>query len=266
MHLAERRDRFFAAGWSDFVRIAPKAAALRAAFERAGETVVNDHVALRTFNLGPISLRVLEPRIIELGYRQLDEYHFEQKCLRARAYVCDGAPRIFLSELLVERFDDTVRSTIEACVGQVHNAAARTENVFWGGRLWQPIRSDQYRALYDVSEYAAWVCALGLRPNHFTVSINALKNFDSVESVLQFAEQNGHVINESGGRVKGSRDQLLEQGSTMAEHVEVAFADSVQTIPSCYYEFALRHPLPDGTLYQGFVPQSADKIFESTHR
>ena len=35
-------------------------------------------------------------------------------------------------------------------------------------------------------------------------------------------------------------------------------------VPSCYYEFARRYPLPSGELFQGFVPASADKIFEST--
>ena len=33
---------------------------------------------------------------------------------------------------------------------------------------------------------------------------------------------------------------------------------------SRYYELAKRYPLPSGELFQGFVPASADKIFEST--
>ena len=59
---------------------------------------------------------------------------------------------------------------------------------------------------------------------------------------------------------------LLEQSSTIADRVPWRFADgSVREIPSCYYEFALRHPDPDtGELYQGFVAASADRIFEST--
>jgi len=36
-------------------------------------------------------------------------------------------------------------------------------------------------------------------------------------------------------------------------------------IPSCFYEFALRHPLADGTLFDSFIEGNADKIFESTH-
>ena len=37
-----------------------------------------------------------------------------------------------------------------------------------------------------------------------------------------------------------------------------------QEISSCYYEFAQRFKQKDGRLFQGFVPDSADKIFEST--
>ena len=45
----------------------------------------------------------------------------------------------------------------------------------------------------------------------------------------------------------------------------VQFSDNTVTLPSCFYEFAQRFPLPNGQLYQGFVAASADKIFESTN-
>ena len=51
----------------------------------------------------------------------------------------------------------------------------------------------------------------------------------------------------------------------MADRVPVTFTDETVTIPSCFYEFALRYPKPDGRLYSGFVAASADKIFESTN-
>ena len=71
-------------------------------------------------------------------------------------------------------------------------------------------------------------------------------------------------MNASGGLIKGSRKELLEQSSTMAHPVEVEFSDKKETIPACYYEFAQRYPDAQGKLFMGFVPQSADKIFEST--
>lgn len=260
------RDTFFQALWNDFVTIAPHAAAIRSKLEARGEEVRNDHVAFRTFDRTPLSLERLEPLILGLGYQILDEYHFSEKHLRARAYVCEGAPRIFLSELLVDELSAESRAVVERCVAQTVNTHVDSPAVFWSGRPWQPLQFAEYEALAHESEYAAWLCALGLHANHFTVSVNQLKALSSIPLVLDFVESAGYAINEAGGRVKGSPRELLEQGSTLADRVPIPFADGTHTIPTCYYEFALRYPTPDGTLYQGFVPQSADKIFESTHR
>ncbi len=260
------RDEFFSELWTDFVSIAPHAGKLAAAFEERGEHLQNDHVAFRTFDRGPSALVHLEPHILALGYRVFDEYRFEEKRLRARAYTCDGAPRIFLSELLVDEMPTWIAETIDGCLSHVTSVQMGTARALCAGRLWPALPFATYEAMSAVSEYAAWLCALGFRANHFTVSVNALKTLDGLTAVLDFVESNGYRINESGGRVKGSRDVFLEQGSTMADQVQVDFADGPHVIPSCYYEFALRHPLPDGVLYQGFVAGSADKIFESTHR
>ncbi len=37
------------------------------------------------------------------------------------------------------------------------------------------------------------------------------------------------------------------------------------TIPSCFYEFAKRYPMPNGELFTGFVAAFADNIFDSTN-
>ena len=86
----------------------------------------------------------------------------------------------------------------------------------------------------------------------------------SIEAILAWVESRGFAINDHGGRVKGSPEVLLEQGSTLADVRPTRFADGTFAVPTCYYEFALRHPQADGTLYPGFVAASADRIFEST--
>jgi len=108
------------------------------------------------------------------------------------------------------------------------------------------------------------LAAHGYGANHFTVSVNQLDKFESVKSVNDHLREAGFSINESGGEVKGSAKVLLEQSSTMADRVEVNFAGEQQVVPGGFYEFALRYPMADGNLYQGFVAASADKIFEST--
>jgi hypothetical protein len=260
------RTKFFEALWTDFALIAPQAAAILKRLEARGERVQNDHVAFRTYNLGPISLERLEPLVLGLGYSLLDEYRFEDKHLRARAYVCPGSPRVFLSELLCEELSGWTQAIISQLLAQIPPGFAAGPEVFWGGRPWAPLRFADYERLSSESEYAGWLAALGLRPNHFTVAINHLKTLTGVDGVLDFVEAAGYRINVAGGRVKGSPDVLLEQGSTLADRVPVQFSDGPRIIPTCYYEFALRHPGRDGRLYEGFVPASADRIFESTDR
>jgi hypothetical protein len=133
----------------------------------------------------------------------------------------------------------------------------------WAGRPWQ-LRRAEYNSLLIESEYAAWVAAFGFRVNHFTVSVNALTTFPDLLSLNAFLIDHGFTLNEAGGVIKGTPADLLEQSSTRADSIEVDFTDAQLRIPSCYYEFARRYPLPSGELFHGFVPTSADKIFEST--
>jgi hypothetical protein len=121
-----------------------------------------------------------------------------------------------------------------------------------------------YETLRKESEYAAWVYVYGFRANHFTVSINGLKKYDTIQKVNQFLKDSGFIINSSGGEVKGTPEELLEQSSIMAGILPVKFKEGTFEIPSCYYEFAMRYPDADGKLYSGFIAKSADKIFEST--
>lgn len=261
------RDAFFERLWEDFVRIAPRAAALKDRLEGAGERVSNDHVAFRTLARPGLGIEALEGRLLGFGYRVLADYAFPEKKLRARAYVQPEAPRIFLSELLVDELSEEARSLLDGLAAEARARLPEGPEAFWAGRIWTPIAFEDYERLASESEYAAWFAALGLRPNHFTVSINALERLRSVGEVLDFVEAAGHRINTSGGRVKGSPKELLEQGSTLADRVEIEFARGERhVIPTCYYEFALRYPDATGKLYEGFVPASADRIFESTHR
>jgi hypothetical protein len=82
--------------------------------------------------------------------------------------------------------------------------------------------------------------------------------------VNQFLKDNGFTLNASGGEVKGTPAELLEQSSTKAGILPIQFTEGTYNIPSCYYEFAFRYPDMDGKLYPGFIAKSADKIFEST--
>ena len=258
---------FFDQLWKSYIQLAPRAREIHQIILKRNSRIVNDHIAFRTFNRAPISLEDLEGRLLELGYRPLADYEFKLKKLRARAYIHEtpDLPLIFLSELLTEQLSAQSRGMIEEFCLQIDPAQVRDFSVFWAGRLWNPPTWSDYRALLQESEYAAWLAMIGMNPNHFTIRVNDLDNTGKLEEVLALVEAGGFELNTSGGKIKGSPEELLEQSSTLADRGEFTFADGVKKeIPTCYYEFARRYPDEKGELYMGFIAASADKIFEST--
>ncbi|USE37476.1 DUF1338 domain-containing protein [Endozoicomonas sp. SCSIO W0465] len=257
--------------WQDYLALTPDAKPIHQLFADLNQgTVVNDHIALRTFNLDQVSLDKIAKPFLDAGYQPVDDYHFPAKKLYAKYYQHndDTLPKVFISELKVEELNEHCREIIKALVAQVSEESVRQQGFCYSGRPWH-VSQEQYQTLASESEYASWVAAHGFRPNHFTVSINHLcfnqaHSHPDMQSVNQLLLDKGYEMNTSGGLIKGSPDVLLEQSSTLAKEVPVNFTDGTLTIPGCYYEFALRYPMPNGQLYQGFVAASADKIFEST--
>lgn len=257
--------QLFANIWQDYLSVTPSAEKVHALLGN-GNDVINDHVAYRTFNIEKVNLEKLAAHLINLGYEEKGEYHFEAKKLYAKHFEHqdETLPKVFISQLLVEEFSAEVQSIIHKMVNQVSEEAVCADNFLYSGRHWQ-ITSDEYKTLLAESEYAAWMSAYGYRANHFTVSVNHLSGYETLESVNDTLKDAGFVLNAVGGEIKGSEDVKLEQSSTMADKAEVKFEDTTLTIPSCFYEFARRFPLENGKLYTGFVAASADKIFESTN-
>ena len=138
------------------------------------------------------------------------------------------------------------------------------ENLIYSQNPWIKPSYKNYQQLREESEYAAWMYVFGFRANHFTVFVNFLENFQSLEELNNFLINNGFELNSSGGTIKGNEQLFLKQSSTLADKVKIRFEEGFYTIPACYYEFAQRFSLPNGELFQGFIANSADKIFEST--
>ncbi|MDX1757430.1 MAG: DUF1338 domain-containing protein [Marinobacter sp.] len=261
------RDTLFRHLWDNYRAVTPSAEKIhRILGGTQGEAIVNDHIALRTFNLAKVGLDKLAAHFLALGYHEGGDYHFDAKKLYAKHFEHPDptAPKVFISELLVEQCSPQLQAIVHELVAQVPEEAVTADDFLYSGTHWQ-VDYATYQQLLEESEYAAWLAAWGYRANHFTVSINQLSTFDSVEQINNLLKAEGFTVNSSGGEIKGSPEAMLEQSSTMADRVEVAFRDRTAVIPSCFYEFAKRYPKPDGTLYSGFVAASADKIFESTN-
>jgi hypothetical protein len=253
--------------WDDYINMTPQAQKIHSLLTQSGETVLNDHIALRTFNHSKLGIKSLAQHFEKYGYKEAGEYFFKEKKLYAKHYQhADPAyPKIFISELELEKVSPYIQETLSFCADQVNEAAIQNENFVFSGKHW--VTSHQtFEKLAAESEYASWVYAYGFRPNHFTVSINALKHFTDIIRLNEFLKSNDFKLNASGGEIKGTPQELLEQSSTMASDVALQFGDGIYHVPGCYYEFAKRYPMNNGELYQGFIAKSADKIFESTNK
>jgi len=253
--------------WSDYCVLNPSAHQVYKLLSASEDIILNDHIALRTFKHPKLGLEQLASVFKSLGYVEKNDYHFAEKRLYAKHYEHpdENQPKIFISELLVEKFPVFVQDAVQEMVEQIPDSVIQSENFCYSGRSWN-LSHKTYEMLSSVSEYAAWVASIGFRPNHFTVFVNHLRSFKSIQEINSFIESQGYSLNTSGGKIKGTPAELLEQSSTIAEMIPVQFNEGVFDVPGCYYEFARRYTDKNGKLYQGFIAASADKIFESTFK
>lgn len=251
--------------WQQFETINPKATQIKSGLVQLGEKVVNDHIAIRTLNVNPISIEKLEPLILAMGYQVLEPYRFDDKKLNAKAYIHpNNQPKIFLSELCVNELPQNIQSILLEHLSKA-DWPKFDESLFYSGCPWPNISWQQYQTLYDTSQYAAWFLTMGFRANHFTISINHLEKLQTIEQINDWIKSLSIDLNQTGGEIKGSAQVLLEQSSTMAHLIDYSFSDAgIKSIPGVFYEFAKRYPDSNKQLFPGFVTGNADKIFEST--
>jgi hypothetical protein len=258
--------KLFTTLWTDYTHRNPHALKIHDLFISRGEKVLNDHIAFRTFNDPRVNVDHLAKFFEAYGYKEKGTYEFPIKKLFAKHYEHEDpeVPKVFISELLTEKFSPELQAVVRQCVDSISLDRLNSEKLLSHGVFWKPLSYKTYQSLLKESEYAAWMYVFGFCANHFTVNVNALKTLKSVNDVNELLLTNGFQLNTSGGVVKGTPAECLEQSSTLAEERDVEFSEGVYKIPSCYYEFAKRYSLQDGKLYTGFIAASADKIFEST--
>jgi hypothetical protein len=264
----DKAQKIFDRLWLDYTSRNPEVKKIYDLFVSEGELVLNDHLAFRTFNDPRVNIEVFSNPFIKAGYIYKGEYTFEEKHLYARHYehkTFSNAPRVFISELITKDFSGFVQKTAQKIIDQIPNNLLVPDELIFSGSPWEVPSFEVYKQLRNESEYAGWIYIHGYRANHFTVNVNALKKYDSVQKVNQFLKNNGILLNDSGGEIKGTPQELLEQSSTKSGIITIKFKEGEFPVPSCYYEFAKRYPDKDGKLYSGFTAKSADKIFESTN-
>ncbi|WP_339840251.1 DUF1338 domain-containing protein [uncultured Maribacter sp.] len=249
--------------------------------------IVNDHIAFRTLGVSNLGIRSFEKIFLKHGYIKKDYYHFEAKKLDAFWYAPPSPkfPRIFMSELKVDHLSNKAQNIIAKYTRNIDLDPvdlldldnSKEIGEFFYKPLWQLPTIQDYNYLLAESEYAAWVIYNRYYLNHYTISVHNLPpTYNTIESFNSFLESIGIVLNNSGGKIKTSKDGLLKQSSTVAEMITATFADGeTMKIPGSYVEFAERLPLPNANINSsyindkdrrdGFESANADKIFESTY-
>ncbi len=252
------------------------------------EAIENDHIAFRTLGVPQLGIQSFEKIFLHYGYRKQDNYFFPEKKLNAYWYAppIDTMPRIFVSELMIEKLSDTAQQIIRSYTNEVKTDPADSLNLddgaavddFLHKALWRLPSWNDYQALLAESEYAAWVIYNRYYLNHYTISVHNLPNgYDTLDAFNPFLESIGIRLNTAGGKIKQSPDGLLLQSATVAEVKEAVFAEGdAHPIAGSYVEFAERRVLPQFAQLpkaaltrqhrrEGFEAGNADKIFESTY-
>ena len=255
---------------------------------RGQEEIVNDHIAFRTLAVPNLGIDSFEKIFLRHGYIKRDQYYFEGKKLNAYWYAPPSPeyPRIFMSELMVDRLSEGAQELIHKYTSPISSDPVDALDLdngeeigeFFHTPLWQLPEKSDYQALLEESDYAAWVIYNRYNLNHYTISVHDLKEgYHRLEDFNTFVESLGVKLNTEGGKIKVSPDGLLRQSSSVAEMQTALFAHGEQMeIAGSYVEFAERHVLPQyaglspseinaSHRREGFETGNADKIFESTY-
>lgn len=259
-------DTLFINLWKEYIKLTPQVKTIHDLFQqREDHIITNDHIAFRTLDLKECNIDVLSKVFLDLNYVRKEHYIFKEKKLSAYYFIHKNPkyPKVFISELKLSAFAKDLRTILKNIIKEVPFSVLNSSELIYSKRHWN-ISYKIYEYLYSISEYAAWFYVYGFCANHFTIYINDLKNFSNLKDINTFIKNSGFELNTSGGEIKGSKKELLEQSSTLAQVIPIKFEEGIYNIPSCYYEFAKRYKDKNNNLFQGFVEQSADKIFEST--
>ena len=103
--------------WDIYTNQNPSTQRVYNLFVSEGETVINDHIAFRTFRHPMIGIDRLSKVFLESGYEFKGDYHFESKKLYAKHFehaTDPDAPRVFISELKVEEFSRFLQDTVKS--------------------------------------------------------------------------------------------------------------------------------------------------------
>lgn len=271
----------------------------RLVIERGG-SVVNDHIAFRTFNTHtgeqPEGIRAIKHIISCLEYVPVEKYNFKKKKLNAVHFEHPDPmfPKLFVSQLEVEELPEWAQQIIKNTVketpyllsdesisllatlkekGELPRVAGEmlvNDLAQYFRRPWNVPQKDDVLKVNDVSQYAAWVLLHGNAVNHFTAFVNYqnVSEWPDLESTCKGLADAGIPMKET---LEGEKGSKLQQSATLAvkEEVEVKGDDGIEKMPwtYAYYELAERGLVIENgeeKLFSGFLGEQARHLFDMT--
>lgn len=267
--------------------------------EKGGQ-IVNDHIALRTFNTHtgeqPEGIRAIKHILNFLDYKPVTTYEFKKKKLTAVHFEHPDKkfPKIFVSQIEVGLLPDWAQQIIHNTVvetpyllsdesikllgvlkkeGQLPKLAADAlvaDLTRYFRRPWSIPKKEDVLKINDVSQYAAWTLLHGNSVNHFTAFINYqdVKEWPDLEATCKGLEKAGIPIKDN---IEGERGSKLRQSATLAvkEEVDVIGEDGPEKLnwTYAYYELAERGFIEENgqkKLFSGFLGEQATHLFDMT--
>ena len=222
--------------------------------ELSGGSFRNDHVAFRSLAFADrraSGIALFAPVFERLGWKRAGEYEFPDALLEAiHLSHPEGHPRVFLSQLRIERLPAHAQKILRARTVDPVPAVA---DAAWFCAPSAPPREADLLALEQVSQYAAWVYAFGRKVNHFTGAVS------NVEQWQQRMRDAGVPMK---AEIEGEPGGPLRQTATHAAPVELTLeGGGRRSWPYAYFEIAERN---GG--FDGFFTTQARALFDMTSR
>ena len=144
--------------WKDYSELNPHIIkVLQLIKNKEPNKIINDHIALRTFNHKKINRHILSKYFVENGYKPIEDLFFTKKKLKATYYIHSdpSLPRIFISELLLENFSDSLQQIINKKIEEIDNELISNPIFLSSGIPWNPIDFETYKNIQKESDYAS---------------------------------------------------------------------------------------------------------------
>ena len=139
-------NKLFQGLWQNYIQITPSASNIHELLgTKTGESaIINDHIALRTFNLQSVNLKKLAAHFLALGYEQKGDYDFATKKLAAQHFEHPDTAqaKVFISELRVEELSETAQAIINKLIYTVTVQAVEADNFLYSGTHWTVSHED----------------------------------------------------------------------------------------------------------------------------